>query len=176
MIKLFRGLSRNELLEFGRYIKTPFLNRDENLVKLYEYIKKYSPEYESDKLDKTHFLKKVSKNQQVRERQIHDWMSDLTRKLEDYLIYTELQNRPLSRDFVLLDAMKDRKMDELFFRSIKNIRNKLDSSPERDMFYYFNQWRLRHEAYFHGVLPQKYKNEKNIIRNIYQFILCSLFE
>jgi len=54
-------------------------------------------------------------------------------------------------------------MDELFFRSIKNIRNKLDSSPERDMFYYFNQWRLRHGAYFYaGLLPPKYKEEKSI--------------
>lgn len=163
LIKLFRGLSRSELLEFGRYIKTPFLNRDDNLVKLYDYIKKYSPEYDSVKLEKEYFLKKVSNNQQVRDRQIHDWMSDLTKKLEDYLIYSELQKRPLSRDFVLLDAMKDRRMDELFFRSIKNMRNKLDNSPERDMFYYFNQWRLRHEAYFYGVLPQKYKEEKNII-------------
>jgi len=164
LIKLFKGLSRSELLEFGRYIKTPFLNRDDNLVKLYDYIKKYSPKYDSPKLEKEYFLKKVSKNQQVKDRQVHDWMSDLTRKLEDYLIYAELQKRPLSRDFALLDAMKYRRMDELFFRSIKSMRNKLDSSPERDMFYYFNQWRLGHEAYFYGVLPQKYKEEKNIIR------------
>jgi len=163
LIKLFRGLSRNELLEFGRYIKTPFLNRDKNLVKLYDYIKKYSPEYEAKELKKAYFQKKMSKTQVVKDRQIHDWMSDLTKKLEDYLIYAELQNRPLSRDFVLLDAMKDRKMGDLFFRSIKNIRNKLDGSPERDMFYYFNQWRLRHEAYFYaGLLPPKYKEEKNI--------------
>jgi len=162
LIKLFKGLSRSELLEFGRYIKTPFFNRDDNLVKLYDYIKKYSPEYGSPKLEKEYFLKKVSKNQQVKDRQIHDWMSDLTKKLEDYLIYAELQKRPFSRDFVLLDAMKDRRMDELFFRSIRNIRSKLDQSPERDMFYYFNQWRLRHEAYFYAVLPQKYKEEKNI--------------
>lgn len=164
LIKLFKGLSRSELLEFGRYIKTPFFNRDDNLVKLYDYIKKYSPEYGSPKLEKGYFLKKVSKNQQVRDRQIHDWMSDLTKKLEDYLIYAELKEQPLTRDFILLDAMKDRRMDELFFRGIKNMRNKSDSSPERDMFYYFNQWRLRHEAYFYGVLPQKYKEEKNIER------------
>lgn len=164
LIKLFKGLSRNELLEFGRYIKTPFFNRDDKLTKLYDYIKKYSPDYDSPKLEKAHFLKKVSKNQEVKDRQMHDWMSDLTKKLEDYLIYVEVRERPLTRDFVLLDAIKDRKMDDLFFRGIKSVRTKLDSSPERDMFYYFNQWRLRHEAYFYGTLPQKYKEEKNIVQ------------
>jgi len=162
LIKLFIGLSRSELLEFGRYIKTPFFNRDENLVKLYEYIKKYSPEYDSPKLEKTYFLKKVAKNQEVKSRQIHDWMSDLTRKLEDYLIYVQVREQPLNRDFVLLDAMKDRQMDDLFFRSIKNMRTKLDSSPERDMFYYFNQWRLRHEAYFYTGDSKRYRDEVDI--------------
>jgi len=143
-------------------LSTPIFNRDDNLVKLYEYIKKYYPDFESDKLDKSYFLKKMKGGSSVKDRKIHDWMSDLTKKLEDYLIIVQMRDKPLTRDFVLLDAMKDRQVDELFFRSIKNIRSKLDSSPERDMFYYFNQWRLRHEAYFYGNIPQKFKDERDI--------------
>lgn len=162
LIKLFRGLAKTELLEFGRYLKTPFFNRDANLVKLYDYIKKHYPEFESEKLRKSFFLKKMTGNESGKDRRIHDWMSDLTKKLEDYLIMVGMRSKPLARDFVLLDVMKDRQMDELFFRSIRGIRSKLDSSPERDMFYYFNQWRLRHEAYFHTGVTKKYKDEKDI--------------
>lgn len=162
LLKIFKGLSRNELLEFGRYLKTPFFNRDDNLTKLYDYIKKYSPEYDSPKLEKAYYLKKVTGSKLVKNRKIHDWMSDLTKKLEDYLIYVEMRERPLTRDFVLLDAMKDRKMDDLFFRGIKSMRTKLDSSRERDMFYYFNQWRLRHEAYFYTGDTKRYRDEVDI--------------
>ncbi len=162
LIKLFSGLSRTELLEFGRYLKAPVFNRDDNLVKLYEYIKKYYPDFKSEKLDKSYFLKKMTGSASTKDRKIHDWMSDLTRKLEDYLIIVETRNKPLTRDFVLLDAMKDRQIDELFFKNIRSIRSKLDNSPERDMFYYFNQWRLRHEAFFYSNTPQKYKEEKDI--------------
>jgi len=58
--------------------------------------------------------------------------------------------------------MKDRKIDELFFRNVKNMRNRLNTSIERDMFYYFYQWRLKHEAYFHGNKSQKFKSERDI--------------
>jgi len=162
LIKLFRGLAKTELLEFGRYLKTPFFNRDANLVKLYDYIKKHYPEFESEKLGKSFFLKKMTGNDSTKDRRIHDWMSDLTKKLEDYLIIVEMRNKPLTRDFVLLDVMKDRQIDELFFRNIKSMRNRLNTAIERDMFYYFYKWRLKHEAYFHGNKSQKYKSERDI--------------
>jgi len=50
----------------------------------------------------------------------------------------------------------------LFFRSIKSMRNKLDNAPERDMAYYFNQWRLRHAGFSYGKIPQKYNDDIDI--------------
>lgn len=162
LIKLFKGLSRLELLEFGRYLKTPFFNRDKNLLMLYDYIKKYHPDFESEKLDKEYFIRKMVDGKKGKDRKIHDWMSDLSSKLESYLILVEARKKSYTRDFLLLDAMKERKMDELFFRGVKNIGNKLDNSIERDMFYYFYQWQLKHEAFFYSSISKKYKDEKDI--------------
>ncbi len=166
LIKLFRGLSRSELLEFGRYLKTPFFNRDKNLLILYNYIKKYHPKLDSEKLDKEHFIKKITGEKDTKTRKIHDWMSDLSSKLEDYLILIETRKKSYTRDFLLLDAMKERKIDELFFRNVKNIGNKLDNSVERDMFYYFYQWQLKHEAFFYSSISKKYKDEKDIAKTM----------
>ncbi len=166
LIKLFSGLSRTELLEFGRYLKTPFFNRDKNLLTLYNYVKKFHPKYDSEKIDKEVFAKKHMGGESSKNRKINDWMSDLSSKLEDYLILTETRKKSYARDFLLLDAMKERKMDELFYRSIKNIGAKLENSIERDMFYFFYQWQLMHEAFFYSSTSKKYKDQVDIQRTM----------
>ena len=47
---LLRTFSKEEFLEFGKFIASPFFAKGRNVVPLYRYLRKYYPESDSPKM------------------------------------------------------------------------------------------------------------------------------
>ena len=52
LLEILRTFSKQELIKFEDFVRSPYFNKKENVVKLFLEIKKYAPEFESENLDK----------------------------------------------------------------------------------------------------------------------------
>lgn len=90
LIKIIRTFSKEELKSFGKFLDSPFLKPARNTLTLYNYIVKYHPEFDSDKIKKEKVSEKIFPEESYNEKKILNFIFDLTKAAEDFLAYNTL--------------------------------------------------------------------------------------
>ena len=158
LVKLIKTLSPDEFRRFHRYLKSPFFTTNKNLLSLYEYFRKYHPEYESPKLKKETVFKKIFPGLPFNYAKFAALTQSMTRLLEDYLLWIKIQESPIQRQQQLLEVFNERNLFEFYERGHVRRLEKLQELPFRDMEFYQHKIQLHADYYFHP-LNNKYDLE-----------------
>ena len=105
LISLLKKFDKQQLKDFNNFVKSPFFNTNNALVKLYEYIRKQYPDYAPEKLEKEKVYAKLFGKTEYNDGFIRVLMSNLQNLAEEYLSYTGLQSDPLLKRKYLLDQL-----------------------------------------------------------------------
>ncbi len=119
-IDVIRTFSRDELKEFRDFVYSPFHNSNKNVIKIFELIRKYSPDYDSPLIDKEKLFRKIYPGKKYNDTVIRILLSDLLRLSEEFLaIQWDKKNR-FGESLSLLEALKDRGLDSLYLTNYKD--------------------------------------------------------
>lgn len=151
LISTLRTLSNKELKWFEAYIVSPFFNKNEKAIQLFQLIKKYHPEYEEAKVAMEAICPKLFPKEKVDEQKLRYVMTDLTKLLEDYLSYIEFEKNDVYRRYLLLNAYDHRGLGKYFQGGLEETRELQKKQPHRDKNYYFNQHLLEESSYVHSL-------------------------
>ena len=137
--------------DLGKFIASPFFNKDEKVVKLFDYLKKYHPVFEHKKLDREYVATKVFPEWKDNAyKKLSHIMSRLSKLVDDYFVWKETEYDASERYHALLKAYKRRKGDWFFNSAKADFRKHLEKQPERGTDYYFHQYRLNEEVFTHN--------------------------
>lgn len=154
LISTLRTLSNKELKWFEAYIISPFFNKNEKVIQLFQLIKKYHPEYEEAKVAMEVITPKLFPKETYDEQKLRYVMTDLTKLLEDYLGYIEFEKNEIFRKYLLLNAYNDRNLGKYFQSGLDETRELQKKQPHRDKNYYFNQHLLEESSYIHSLVTR----------------------
>ncbi|MEM7103684.1 MAG: hypothetical protein AAF502_11170 [Bacteroidota bacterium] len=187
LIELFSGLSKEELTELGKFLRSSYHNKNEKVIKLYEYLKKVHndivvkypfPENidnnELKVLDKEYVFKKIFKGQKFEAKRILDLMAKLSVLVMDFMVWVEVRDLDLESDFIYLRTLKKRGLDRQFFQIANAIGKKIQKMPYRDAYYYNAQMRLNKMIYEHpstGKLKSEILSLKETVVNLDHYYL-----
>ena len=59
LIQLIRTFSKDEFKTFGKFVRSPFFYKDKAVIKLYDSLKSFYPEFDNDGLTKQQIAKKI---------------------------------------------------------------------------------------------------------------------
>ena len=59
IIKLLRTFDPKEIRRFSEFISSPYFNKNKNVIKLYEVIRKAYPDFEQEKFTKENVFSKI---------------------------------------------------------------------------------------------------------------------
>ncbi len=150
LIDKLRLVERDEMRDLGKFVESPFFNKDEKVVKLFDYLKKYHPVFEHKKLDRDYIAKKLFPEWKDNAyKKLSHIMSRLSQLVDDYFVWKETEYDQSERYHALLKAYKRRKGDWFFDSAVGDFRKHLEKQPERGTDYYFHQYRMNHEVYTH---------------------------
>ncbi|MEM7101698.1 MAG: hypothetical protein AAF502_01130 [Bacteroidota bacterium] len=157
---VLKVLSRNEINEFGRFLGTTVFKCDEEVLKLFGYLKPYHPEFEPGKISEKKMIKKVFGNTtSVSGRKIDKKVSALILLAEKYLLSKHLDTPSEEKKLLLARIYSQRQADQLFFRLMDKVNNQVNRKTAPETLDYFYKTRSSYESYFH---PSKVKFEKRI--------------
>ncbi len=143
LIELLESLSVEELKAFGTYLEKANHSKSSNVYKLYNYLKKYHPDYPEKKIEKQVVFKKIMpKGKAFNDKALRSLMSQITLVLEEFLLKIEFDKDEVERDFMMLRVLKKRKKDKLFFQKITQIERKWQKKPTPGVEHYHNEYRL----------------------------------
>lgn len=155
-IKILKTFNTKELNGFRDFIECAYFNKNEKLVKFYDYIIKFKPDFESrnftpEKLYKFTFGKEVYNYAKL--KHYFNYAFEL---LEDYIVYNQNRKNIREREYTLLTFYRERKLNNYFLNLTAKLTNELSNirykepadfkfenrlSNELEVYYYENEFR-----------------------------------
>jgi hypothetical protein len=160
LLDIFKCLTKQDRRELHDFVRSPFHNKREDVVRLFEYLDKYLKEGPS-----VFSLKKESKNittvfkkenvfkavfvdvKNYDDKQLRYTMSFLLKCIRQFLIYKDLTISELNNEIALNRALRQRGADKIFEKNIQQSFLFFENQNLRHADFYFNKYRLQMVEY-----------------------------
>ena len=140
VIDLLKSLNHNEFMEFGQFLKSAYLNPSLNLIKFYEIIKPYYPEFSENKINSEIIFRRLYDNKPYDVKLLSRLSADMNDLFEHFLILNELKQEPLIRRKFLLSQLFKRKLFKQFEICLERTNELFDKVRYKDEDYYLNKF------------------------------------
>lgn len=176
LIKLLKTLEEEELKRLLKFLKSPFYNANPRIVQLYEYLRKYHPEYQSPKLQKEKVFARLFPDKPFDYSKFTNLMSDFSQLLEEYLMLLEYKQDPFQQQKMLAKAFGRRSAYDLFEKKTMKLLAELEDQLFRDIAYFEKSKNLI-ESYFFHPQTKKYQGTvdypEEIMHRLDQYFILS---
>ncbi len=173
-ISLLKMLRSWDLIDFEKFVSSPFFNKNQNLLKLFSTLKKEHPNYHPDNIKKEKIFKKVFGNQKFDERKLRYLSSDLSKLLEEYIIYKSLKKDSFTQKTYLLKFYALHGLNKQYSQVEEELKKELTQTSLRDSDFYFKTFVLDEIKYNHTLinsLRELDNNLQQLVNNLDYFYL-----
>ena len=124
---IIKTFSAAELKQFRDFLHSPFHNTNKNVIRLYEYLRKFSPDFNREKsrklLTKEKIFKKIFPGKKYNDIVLRILLSDLIKLSEEFLTYQGLKNNTFDEYKLLMQELNIKGIDNLYKRIYKEAYN-----------------------------------------------------
>jgi len=124
-IQVLKTFSKEELKQFAEFLRSPFFNKNKNLIKLFDVLMKYHPEYE---IKNEKIYSKIYPGKEYHHDNMKKLMSEMYNLSEKFLINIEIQQETFANHRYVLVQLKKRNLRNLITLNLKEIRNLIDET------------------------------------------------
>lgn len=120
-ISILKTLNEKEFRQFNKYIRAPLFTQSEDVIRLYNYIRRYSPAFDSPKLERTIIFAKLFPSRAFDTARFSNLLHKLNKILEDYLIYLKYQQDDFQKKKLLTQIYGERNLNVIFKKSTEEL-------------------------------------------------------
>ena len=142
LLEVFKTLDKQEVKDFGKYLEGNGYKKGTQVHDLFLFIAKQYPDFDSKKIDKNYVIKKMGIKVSDNIKRLQSLMNRLFASLEDYIIKVQLEKETVDKDFLLLKALQDRKLDKFFFSKAENLEKEWEKANIKGIDHLFDIYKL----------------------------------
>lgn len=142
LIELLRSLSKRKLSRFHDFIRSPYFNKNTDIISFFEFLKKYSPSFSHKNLHKKTVISKVKTSKKLNERSLAYLMNNLLNLLEEFLSVEELSHDPVKSHFYLLQNFHQLQLQKHYKSTLEKSKKLIAENKRRDVKFYFDMFAL----------------------------------
>lgn len=184
LIEAFKTFSSKEIKEFAEFVSSPFFNKNINVIKLFELIRKNYPEFEAAKIEKEKIFSKLFPGKPYKDSTLRLLMYYLYELVEKFLAYNRFNTDKFHQKDILLEELFERKLFKDYEKTIDEANKELEGFIVRDAHYFRNRYvfaehKLSYLAEIYMGKYEKYLTKDNIQHfsdNITYFYLISVLK
>lgn len=136
LISILKTFEPSEIKEFGDFVRSPYFNKKESVIKLYDYLRKYHPAFEESKIPKEEVHRKIFPGTAYNDGFMRKIIFNLNKLAESYITYNRSKNNPVESGFELLSELNNRNLGKLFVKHFNEITSEVESAPYKNYLYY----------------------------------------
>lgn len=167
LIKLLSSLDHDEIRNLSEFVSSPYFNKNKNVIKLFEYLRKQYPAFREESVNKKNILLKILPHAKNNDGYLRVLMFTLTNLIYDFLKYQEYDKNPVNGKITKLKAFNSRRLDSNFSKLSRQVLNDLKSGSLKDKNYYYNSYLFEfenlyniHRKYFGRI--EKFIDDKGV--------------
>ena len=149
LLTLISGLDASEFRWLHKFLKSPFYNTNEKVLRLFEYIKKYYPDLASPKLAKETTFQYLFPKDKFSPQKMRKLMHELATLVEDFMVAQHFQKNQFARKKILTKELGQRNLYGLFEKVTTEIATDLEQLPYRDKDYFLEQYQNDYQLFAH---------------------------
>lgn len=150
LISLLSSLQSREYKKLEDFILSPYFNKNNAVIELFNFLKPLYPKFLEKKLDIDKAYHSIYNSKHVDEQKLRYVMSDLTKLIEDFLTIEELNNRDFYKKHLLLTVYSQNNIDKYFSQNYESTLQAIEKLPNRDVNYFFYKHLIQENAYIHS--------------------------
>jgi len=162
LIEILNSLDPNEIKEFGHFVRSPFFNRNQGLIRLYEYLKKVYPDFPENKLDKKLVYRQVFDKAEYNDGFMRVLISNLSKLLEEFLTYKNFINQRARQKLSLMNEFNLRRLEKEFKSAQKDAEKVIELIPKTDMWYYHYKALFEDNNYYFNLWSRNSKKKDRL--------------
>ena len=119
-IQILKTLDATEFRQFNRYLRSPVFTQSKDVLRLFNYIRKYYPSFGTEKLDRQLIFAKLFPKKKFDTARLSNLLFKLNKILEDYLIYLKCQQDDFQKRRWLTQIYEERNLSVIFNKTLAN--------------------------------------------------------
>lgn len=139
LVGLLRTLSTRERTRFGHYVSSPFLNRHEKVVALYDWLNGLAPGFEAEEMSRAAAWAALFPGEPYNNARLDNFISDLLQLLYGFLAYLQYERQPVAEKRLLLNELLERDADKHAARNARRARQLLRRQAGRSYEFFLEQ-------------------------------------
>jgi len=172
---ILEHFDKYEQNRFRKYLSSPYFNKDENLIQLFEVLLSDITSKKRQELEKIDIWRKLNLTKKYDDVRFRKYCSDLLKLLEGFLSQQIYESNPLHQATYLMDAVSKKKMEKLYNSTMKTARRLSSQQVHKPASYYYYQYEI--EKNFYDLLDFEKKrgvrtNMEEIANNLDYFYLA----
>jgi len=161
-IELLESLTREEIRSLRKFIISPYFNRSVKVVKLFDIIIKFHPNFESPKLSKEEMHKKISPEIPYNEITMRRLLYDLQELISKFVRQQYIERKEAESAIFTIEELAVRGAERMHAITIRDAEKIMSSVKHIDADACLNRFRLETEKFYFGMINDKI-NKKSFV-------------
>ncbi len=175
LYSILYNFDKYEQNRLKKFLTSPYFNRNEALVLLFDLLVVHINDKTQTDLEKTELWKKIYPGESYDDVLFRKNCSDLLKLVEDFLAQQIYEENPIHQATFLIEAVAKKKMDKLYNSTMKAARRLSEQQTYRTASYYLSQYQV--EKNFYDLMEQEHdrtakRNVEDILVNLDRFFLA----
>jgi hypothetical protein len=154
-LEILESLTREELKMFRRFILSPYFNRSEKVVRLYDALIHYYPSFQNIKLTKENLHKKVAPELPYNEITMRRLLYDLQKLTENFMRQLNMESKHIDSKLSMVEELASRGSNRMHKKIIKETAVLLENEKFTDSDYCLRKFRLETEQFYFGMINDR---------------------
>ncbi len=142
VIDTIRTFNQNEFKTFGKFVSSPYFNNSKSTVKLYDFIKKFYPDFSKLRFTKENAYHFLFPGQKYNGGTLRKYFSDMQSLAEEFMALSNLEKNSFPKKLALLNELAEKKLDKMFLLKIGELDNINRQGNNFDDDYFKNNFEL----------------------------------
>jgi hypothetical protein len=140
LLEVLKTFSDHEKKRFGKFLNSAYFNKSPKIIRLFNILRKYHPDYNNKKITKLYIYKKLSYNKPFNDSTIRNLLYDLQIIAETYLKILNMERNMVESNVFQREEFWNRELNMLYSINLENSelvlsgRNYTDSTNIMDRF------------------------------------------
>lgn len=141
LIEILRSFTAGEIKEFNDMVYSPYFNKKSAVIKFWEAVHRYAPDFTSKELEKEKIYKKIFPGKEFNYGTLKNLIYDLSKLAEKFIELKIYNVKTGSRSINLLEGFIDKGLKNSFKKKINTIEGIIDEK-KGEAEYYYNKYLL----------------------------------
>ncbi len=140
VLEMLRSFDKDELILFEDFLKSPYHNKNNNVIKLFTSIKKYYPDFDNENLNKEILWKTLYPEKEYNYGVMKNLIHELSKLGMKFIVIEEFEGNVLEKDTILLNGLNNRNIIKLFKVKMNEIERNYNKDTFKKEYFFVNDF------------------------------------